>query len=105
MTSFPFSDPIGTIHSQVTLLIALSRPDAFTVLEKLGCSHFGLRSLDGTRLRLAAFVDDRVLRLHDVSDDEDYVGSLGFDQQVDNDELTIVLDWPGTIYDANGDPV
>ncbi|HET6494780.1 MAG TPA: hypothetical protein VFH61_05380 [Thermoleophilia bacterium] len=98
-TSFPLNDPI---NNQVVLLVALSRPDAYSALERLGCTHLELRNVTGKRLRLAAVAGDRVLRLKDVNDDEEKVAALGFDRQVDTDELTFVIDWAGPMFDSNG---
>lgn len=91
-----------TIEGQVQLMVALGRPEAYDKLLALGCTALELRAHTGRRLRLAAMRGGQPLRLCDVADDEEEVGKLGFDRQVDTDELTFVLDWVGPIYDDSG---
>jgi len=92
---------LDDINSQTAHLVALKRPAALAVLRKLGCSELICKSSNGKRIRFAAVIGARTLRLCDVSDDEEAVGELGFDRQCDTDELCFVFDWP-EVFDSTG---
>jgi hypothetical protein len=70
------------------------RPGVVSVLEKLGITHFGIAGVTWERIRLVCLMDG-----HPISSAEALARGMtehefeDFDRQIDNDDLTCVIDW------------